>query len=68
MAKAAIGQFENVEAVRHFWPMVRSEVHLDRIMQEIAANPGLVLFTLANPLLRRKLGRGVRDLRKPDLL
>ncbi len=46
IAKAGIAQFENVEAVRHFWPMVRSEIHLDRIMEEISVNPGLVLFTL----------------------
>ena len=43
IAKAAIGLFENVEAIRHFWPMVRSDVHLDRIMEEIAANPQSLL-------------------------
>jgi [pyruvate, water dikinase]-phosphate phosphotransferase / [pyruvate, water dikinase] kinase len=67
IAKAAIGQFENVEAIRHFWPMVRSEVHLTRIMQEIAAHPGLVLFTLANPLLRRKLEMQCRGLGLPHV-
>tara|TARA_R110000782_G_scaffold268689_1_gene365531 strand:- start:63049 stop:63891 length:843 start_codon:yes stop_codon:yes gene_type:complete len=55
IAKAAIGQFEDVEAIRHFWPMVRSEDHLKRILEEISHNPGLVLFTLVNPVLRRKL-------------
>ncbi|MBB6124085.1 pyruvate, water dikinase regulatory protein [Sphingobium subterraneum] len=67
VAKAAIGQFENVEAIRHFWPMVRSEVHLTRILQEIAVNPGLVLFTLANPLLRRKLEMQCRGLGLPHV-
>src|SRR3546814_9144798 len=28
IAKAAIAQFDDVEVVRHFWPMVRSESHL----------------------------------------
>lgn len=55
IAKAAIAQFENVDAIRHFWPMVRSDVHLERILGDIAQNPGLVLFTLVNPELRRKL-------------
>lgn len=55
IAKAAIAQFENVEAIRHFWPMVRSESHLERILKDIAQNPGLVLFTLANSEMRRKL-------------
>lgn len=48
IAKAALAQFEDAEVVRHFWPMVRSRQHLDRIMRDIAANPGLVLFTLVN--------------------
>ena len=48
IAKAALAQFEGADVIRHFWPMVRSQQHLDRIMVEIAANPGLVLFTLVN--------------------
>ena len=46
IAKAAIAQFDDVEVVRHFWPMVRSESHLDRIMAEVQASPGMILFTL----------------------
>src|SRR5690606_14553675 len=41
IAKAAIAQFDDVEVVRHFWPMVRSESHLDRIMAEVQASPGM---------------------------
>ncbi len=41
IGKAAIAQFENVETIRHFWPMVRSEQHLQRILEEVARNPGL---------------------------
>ncbi|MGK2908905.1 MAG: pyruvate, water dikinase regulatory protein [Sphingobium sp.] len=67
IAKAGIAQFENVEAIRHFWPMVRSELHLDRIMEEISVNPGLVLFTLANNELRRKLENRCRTLGLPHV-
>jgi regulator of PEP synthase PpsR (kinase-PPPase family) len=55
VAKAALAQFEGADVVRHFWPMVRSQQHLDRIMGEIGANPGLVLFTLVDPEMRRRL-------------
>jgi hypothetical protein len=55
IAKAALAQFEDADVVRHFWPMVRSQQHLDRIMGEIAANPGLVLFTLVNDETRARL-------------
>jgi hypothetical protein len=32
IAKAALAQFDDADIVRHFWPMVRSQQHLDRIM------------------------------------
>jgi len=67
VARAAVGQFENVETVRHFWPMVRTEQHLERIMDEFNRNPGLVLFTLANPALRKKLEKYCRALGMPHL-
>ncbi len=35
--------------------MVRTETHLERILQEIAQNPGLVVYTLVNPTTRRIL-------------
>ncbi|MBT2188587.1 pyruvate, water dikinase regulatory protein [Sphingobium nicotianae] len=65
IGKAAIAQFENVETIRHFWPMVRSEQHLQRILEEVARNPGMVLFTLANQALRKKLENGCRALGIP---
>lgn len=55
IAKAALAQFEDNEVIRHFWPMVRSHQHLDRIMGEIAANPGLVFYTLVNTETRGRL-------------
>jgi hypothetical protein len=55
IAKAALAQFDDVETVRHFWPMVRTEAHLDRILEEIAQSPGLVIFTLVNSETRRVL-------------
>jgi len=55
IAKAALAQFDDVDTMRHFWPMVRSEAHLERILTEIAVNPGLVLYTLVNPAIRRML-------------
>lgn len=55
IAKAALAQFENADVVRHFWPMVRSRQHLERIIPELSANPGLVLFTLVNAETRAAL-------------
>ena len=65
VAKAALAQFEGADVVRHFWPMVRSQQHLDRILTELAANPGLVLFTLVNPDTRKRLEEHCRALGLP---
>ena len=65
IAKAALAQYDDVDTVRHFWPMVRTGAHLDRIMQEIAQNPGLVIFTLVNPATRRVLEQRCASLGLP---
>ncbi|MGY4395029.1 regulator of PEP synthase PpsR (kinase-PPPase family) [Sphingomonas sp. UYAg733] len=65
IAKAALAQYDDVETIRHFWPMVRTETHLERILQEIAQNPGLVIFTLVNSTTRRTLEARCRALGLP---
>jgi regulator of PEP synthase PpsR (kinase-PPPase family) len=60
VAKACLSQFDEVDAIRHFWPMVRSEGHLERVLDEIEQRPGLVLYTLVNPVIRRSLEQNVR--------
>jgi [pyruvate, water dikinase]-phosphate phosphotransferase / [pyruvate, water dikinase] kinase len=65
LAKAALAQYDEVEVVKHFWPMVRSESHLDRILLDIATHPGLVLFTLVNGTMRVKLEDRCRALGLP---
>jgi [pyruvate, water dikinase]-phosphate phosphotransferase / [pyruvate, water dikinase] kinase len=67
IAKAALAQFDAVETVKHFWPLVRSEGHLDRIFADIIKNPGLVLFTLVNPDMRRRLENKCRASGLPAL-
>lgn len=65
IAKAALAQFEDAKVNRHFWPMVRSRQHLERIVPELAQAPGLVLFTLVNPQTRRLLEDHCRQLGLP---
>ncbi len=67
IAKAALAQFDDADVVRHFWPMVRSQQHLDRILADIAARPGLVLFTLVNPETRARLEERCRALGLPAI-
>jgi regulator of PEP synthase PpsR (kinase-PPPase family) len=67
IAKAALAQFEDPEIIRHFWPMVRSRQHLDRIVEELAENPGLVLYTLVNQETRVRLEERCRALGLPHV-
>jgi regulator of PEP synthase PpsR (kinase-PPPase family) len=67
IAKAALAQFDGVEIIKHFWPMVRSEKHLNRILSEVADNPGLVIFTIVNRDIRSKLERECRHLGLPSV-
>ena len=60
VAKACLAQFDNVDAIRHFWPMVRSEGHLERVLDEIEQRPGLMLYTLVNHTIRRSLEQNCR--------
>jgi len=65
IAKAALAQFDDPVVSRHFWPMVRSRQHLDRIVPDLAEHPGLVLFTLVNPETRARLEEHCRHLGLP---
>ena len=55
LAKAALAQFQDGDVQRHFWPMVRSVQHLERIMDDLKSSPGLVLYTLSNEAARERL-------------
>jgi regulator of PEP synthase PpsR (kinase-PPPase family) len=60
IAKACLAQFDGVEVLRHSWSMVRSEGHLDRVLDDVERRPGLVLYTLVNSTIRRELEKQTR--------
>ncbi|MBS0275810.1 MAG: kinase/pyrophosphorylase [Proteobacteria bacterium] len=55
IARAALAQFEGVTVNEHFYALVRSSRQLQRAIEHIREEPGLVFFTLVNPELRREL-------------
>ena len=60
VVKACLAQFDTVEALLHLWPMVRSEGHLDRVLDDVERRPGLVLYTVVNQGIRRSLEQKCR--------
>jgi [pyruvate, water dikinase]-phosphate phosphotransferase / [pyruvate, water dikinase] kinase len=67
VARAAGSQFRSVEAVEHVYPLVRSTRQLERVLAEIAEDPGIVLYTLVDEDLIARLDAGARELGCPCL-
>jgi regulator of PEP synthase PpsR (kinase-PPPase family) len=65
VARACVSQFDHVEPVEHFWNLVRTTRQLDMVIEGIRDNPGLVMFTLVDEGLRRRLQEVCRDLQVP---
>lgn len=55
VAKAAAAQYADFRPVAHIYALVRTPTQLNRALREIEEQPGIVLFTLINPELRRHL-------------
>lgn len=53
--RASVAQFENTNPLEHLYALVRSSRQLDRVLEEIAGYPGVVMYTIVNPDLRREL-------------
>ena len=67
MAKAALVQFEGIEVKKHFWPMVRSDAQVERLVEDIKEDPGLVIFTIVKEEVREGLIRRCTELGLPLL-
>jgi [pyruvate, water dikinase]-phosphate phosphotransferase / [pyruvate, water dikinase] kinase len=67
VARAAAAQYEGVSAIEHVYPLVRSPVQLERVISEIEAAPGVVLYTLVDPELSARLEESCRALGAPHL-
>ncbi len=65
VARAATVQYENVQEIEHVYPLVRSSKQLDRVIAEIENAPGIVLYTLVDDEIAKRLEQKCRDLGLP---
>jgi regulator of PEP synthase PpsR (kinase-PPPase family) len=65
VARAAAAQYATVSPIEHIYPLVRSEKQLDRVLAEIEASPGIVLYTLLDRVLTDRLEKKCKDLSLP---
>jgi len=65
IAKAVRVQYAKVRAIEHLHPLVRSRRDLDRVLKEVEADPGIVLYTLFNKELTEALEQACKQLNVP---
>lgn len=67
LARACLVQFDEVEVAEFVWPMIRKKNQLKHVLKSVEENPGLVLFTIVNPALRKALEDECEALHVPYL-
>ncbi len=67
MAKAVTARFDGVIPIEHIYALVRSSKQMERVLEEVASAPGVVLHTLVDRELRAQLEAGCRKLNMPQL-
>jgi len=65
LARAVLAQFDDINPVERFWPMVRSETQLTRALDDLREHPGPVFFTVMDKKLRKILEDRCRELGIP---
>lgn len=65
LARACLAQFEHVEPIQKFWPLVRTERQLEKIIAHIRDNPGPVIFTFVDDAMRARLNDACEHLGVP---
>lgn len=62
VARACLVQFEGIEPTPHLWWLVRTQGQVERVIEGIEANPGVVLVTLMDAAVRGVLEEACRQL------
>lgn len=67
LTRGVLAQFEGIDPVEWFWPLVRSEKQLRRVIENIKEHPGPVLFTFVDNEQREKFQEACQDLGVPNI-
>jgi regulator of PEP synthase PpsR (kinase-PPPase family) len=65
VARAAAAQYATVAPIEHIYPLVRTPKQLDRVIAEIEAAPGIVLYTMLDSELAKRLEANCREFSLP---
>lgn len=65
VARSAGAHFKNFDTIEHNWVLVRSIEQINKILEEIKENKGLVIFTLIDKNIRKSLEAGCKRIGVP---
>ena len=65
VSRAVAAQYQGVASIEHIYPLVRTPAQLDKIIAEIRAAPGIVLFTLVDQALTERLQEACKECGAP---
>jgi len=65
IAKAVVVQFKELDVEEYTWPMMRSKVQVDELLDVLRASPGFVIYTLIDDEIRERLETGCREIGIP---
>ncbi|KEG21273.1 pyruvate, water dikinase regulatory protein [Bartonella bacilliformis] len=55
--KAVASQYSTIQPIEHIYPMIRNKTQLQRVIDEIKREPGIVLYTIINQEIKQLLSR-----------
>lgn len=65
VARAAIVQFEGIDAEEHVWSLIRTRTQVERVLAGIEDHPGVVMYTIVEKELRDLLTNACAKLNVP---
>ena len=61
VGRAAAAQYSTVSPIEHVYPLIRNVKQLEPVLTDIEANPGIVLYTLVDPVLNDRLQKHCQE-------
>ncbi len=65
LARAALSQFEGIDPQERYWPLIRTQRQMSRVLENIEKHPGPVLFTFVEGAMRKVLRKHCEKLDIP---
>jgi hypothetical protein len=65
VARAVLSQFESVESNDFIWPLIRTKSQIEKVIEAISKQPGIVLYTIMKDDLVEELRKACHDIQVP---